>query len=186
MRGLLGMGQRAVPCILAAGCVLSLGRAVVAGGMGSGSCPCGRGGAPVAAAVPPPTQIPPGPNYLGPLPPVSPPPGTLGVTYARQSWPIPADRHPRIAMLDVRAPAGTSNVRVLTTYEYREEDEIPGFQDPNNPTVWHFESKPLLPGIPHIYRVVAENGSSQDAQYVRLIRGRRVTLEYPEVRQELD
>jgi hypothetical protein len=81
-------------------------------------------------------------------------------------------------MLDVRAPAGATSVRVLTTYEYREEDEIEGFQDLQDPCVWHFETKPLIPGIPHVYRVEAERAGCVDARMVRLIRGRRVTLEY--------
>ena len=81
-------------------------------------------------------------------------------------------------MLDVRAPAGATSVRVFTTYQFREEDEIEGFQDLNDPCVWHFETEPLLPGIPHVYRVEAQGPTGIDWQMVRLIRGRRVTLEY--------
>jgi len=174
-----GLGQRAVLCILAACCVLSLGRSSAAAGARSGSCPCGPGASAAPAVVAAPVQMAsPVAVWLAPLPPVTPPPGTLGVTYARQSWPIPADRHPRVAMLDVRAPAGATNVRVFTTYEYREEDEIDGFRDPHDPCVWHFETRPLIPGIPHVYRVEAQAGTCVDARLVRLIRGRRVTLEY--------
>jgi hypothetical protein len=116
--------------------------------------------------------------YIALLPPVIPPPGTLGLTYQRQSWLIPASKHPRIAMLDVRAPAGATSVRVFTTYQHREEDEIEGFQDLQDPCVWHFETKPLLPGIPHVYRVESDGAAGSDWRMVRLIRGRRVTLEF--------
>ncbi|MBL8851126.1 MAG: hypothetical protein JNG89_15710 [Planctomycetaceae bacterium] len=180
MRGLWKAGQGAGLCAFAACCFLSLGSTDAGDWTPSGSCPCGQSSSGFVAQA----YAGPSPSvgirgvYVAPLPPLLPPPGTLGFTYARQSWLIPADRHPRIAMLDVRAPAGTTNVRVLTTYEYREEDEITGFQDPANPCVWHFESKPLVPGIPQVYRVVADTPMGADARMVRLIRGRRVTLEY--------
>ena len=180
MRGLWKAGQGAGVWVFAACCFLSLGSTDAGDWKPSGSCPCGRTSGRFVGQL----SAGWGPTVglrgvsIAPLPPLLPPPGTLGYTYARQSWLIPADRHPRIAMLDVRAPAGTINVRVLTTYEYREEDEIAGFQDPENPCVWHFESKPLVPGIPQVYRVVAETPQGPDARMVRLIRGRRVSLEY--------
>jgi hypothetical protein len=176
-------GQRAGPCVLLACCVLSLGRGGDAGDFApSGSCPCGRQSAATISAAPMylPGAISVAPRgvYIGPLPPVIPPPGTLGLTYQRQSWLIPANKHPRIGMLDVRAPAGATSVRVFTTYQFREEDEIEGFQDLEDPCVWHFETKPLLPGIPHVYRVESQGPTVNDWRMVRLIRGRRVTLEF--------
>jgi hypothetical protein len=168
--------------VLAACCVLSLGR-VDAGDLApSGSCPCGREPAAMISAAPlfapQAVSIAPSGVYIAPLPPIVPPPGTLGVTYQRQSWLIPANRHPRIAVLDVRAPAGATSVRVYTTYQYREEDEIAGFQDLHDPCVWHFETDPLVPGIPHIYRVESQGANCTEVKMVRLSRGRRVTLEF--------
>jgi hypothetical protein len=180
MRELLKAGQGAGLCVWAACCFLSLGSTDAGDWAPSGSCPCGQSGSTFAGAAyaGPAAVVGPRAVYVAPLPPLVPPPGTLGYTYARRSWLIPADRHPRIAMLDVRAPEGATDVRVLTTYEYREEDEIEGFRDPFNPCVWHFETKPLIPGIPQVYRVVADTPAGEDARMVRLIRGRRVTLEY--------
>lgn len=110
-----------------------------------------------------------------------PPPGTLGRTYQRRSWPVPVEKHPRVAMLEVRAP-GATEVRVYTTYEYRLTDELDGFQDAHDPDLWHFESDTLIPGLPHVYRVEAVRpGISPtlvDVRWVRLIRGRLVTLDY--------
>jgi len=84
-------------------------------------------------------------------------------------------------MLDVRASAGV-DVFVIDTYEYREEDLVEGWRDEYDPSLWHFESKPLIPGQPHVYRVetrtaVPEDGDGPegqliDVQYVRLVRGR--------------
>jgi hypothetical protein len=86
-------------------------------------------------------------------------------------------------MLDVTV-AGASEVHVYNTYQYRLHDELDGFQDPGYPDVWHFESDPLIPGIPHVYRIEAVRDgvaeSLPDVRYVRLIRGRRVTLDYRE------
>lgn len=119
-----------------------------------------------------------------PIPPAAdpmPPPGTIGHTYQRRSWLIPVEKHPRVAMLDVTV-SGASEVHVYTTNQYRLADELDGFQDPENPDVWHFETDPLIPGLPHVYRVEAArpeiDPSLADVRYVRLIRGRRVMLEY--------
>ena len=124
--------------------------------------------------VPQPSPIPPAADPV-------PPPGTLGYTYRRRSWRIPVEKHSRVAMLDVTAP-GASEVHVYTTNQYRLADELDGFQDPENPDLWHFETDPLIPGLPHVYRVEAArpdiDPSLADVRYVRLIRGRRVTLEY--------
>lgn len=170
----------AVPCTFIACSLLSRAHTEAGGHRSQADCPCERRAAARVGVVelPPPTSVPATSLYVAPLPPVPPPPGTLGTTYIRRSWPIPANRHPRVGMLDVRAPAGATNIRVLTTYQYREEDEIEGFQDPDDPCLWHFESKPLIPGIPHVYDVVAEGPKGEDVRTVRLIRGRRVTLEF--------
>jgi len=180
MRNLWRTGQRAGPCVFAACCVLSLGRAVAGDLAPSGSCPCGRQSAAMFSTEtfdwPGAVSVAPTGVYVAPLPPLVPPPGTLGLTYQRQSWLIPASKHPRIAMLDVRVPAGATSVRVYTTCQYREEDEIAGFQDPQDPCVWHFETNPLVPGTPHVYRVESDGAGGNDWRMVRLIRGRRVTL----------
>lgn len=164
---------------LAVCCMLLNGRVEAGDRAPVGSCACEPEPTTHFEALPPPPG-PPAAALVAPLPPILPPPGTLGTTYRRRSWRIPANRHPRIAMLDVRAPAGAASVRVLTTYEYREEDEIEGFQDPNEPRLWHFESKPLIPGIPHVYEVVVDGERGEDARFVRLIRGRRVALDFEE------
>ncbi|REJ89127.1 MAG: hypothetical protein DWQ34_20430 [Planctomycetota bacterium] len=108
-----------------------------------------------------------------------PPPGSLGRTYQLRSWSIPADRHPRVAMLDLHIP-GASTVRVVNDYEYRNEDEIEGFQDLDDPSLWHFESEELTPGVPHIYRVEATVNGAKDIRFVRLIRGRRLEYDFCE------
>jgi hypothetical protein len=110
---------------------------------------------------------------------IAPPPGTLGQTYQRSSRPVPADKHPRAGMLDVSAP-GAIDVAVYDTENYRLEDRIDGFRDQDNHNVWHFEEKTMIPGLPHIYRVVARK--TRDGQfeerYVRLIMGRVVSVEF--------
>jgi hypothetical protein len=172
--------------LLVAGCLLSGAAGRADDGIQPVSCPCESNSAPAAYHAadwgsPPAALFPAAPMVAGVTPAsatVTPPPGTLGTTYHRQSWPIPADRHPRVAMLDVRAPAGATNVRVFNTYEYREEDEVAGFQDVDDPCIWHFETDPLIPGIPHVYRIEADVNGQCDARWVRLIRGRRVVLEF--------
>ncbi len=107
------------------------------------------------------------------------PPGTLGQTYHLDSRPIPADKHPRVGMIDVRANSA-SFVVVRWTNDFRMEESLKGFQDDNDPSIWHFESKPLLPGLKHIYRVEIYQGGPGsapiDVRYVRLIMGRIVNL----------
>lgn len=111
------------------------------------------------------------------LAPVGPPPGTLTMTYRRPSRLIPEDKHPRAGMLDIgNVPAG-AEVTVKNMKGYRGKD-----------CAWHFESeRPLLPGIPHIYRVHVRTcrvGAEQkkvsfdDVRTVRLIPGRIVDLRY--------
>jgi hypothetical protein len=178
--------QRAGPGLLVAGCLLSGAGGYAADEIRLVSCPCRNSSAPGAYfasdwSTLPAATVPASPLVTGVLPvsaTVPPPPGALGTTYRRQSWPIPADRHPRVAMLDIRAPQGATEVRVFNTYEYREEDEVAGFQDVADPCIWHFETDPLIPGIPHVYRVEADVDGQCDARYVRLIRGRRVVLEF--------
>ncbi len=111
----------------------------------------------------------------------APPPGTLGRTYQRNMKPIPVDKHPRISIVDVRV-AGATDVRVYGTNEYRTKDGVAGFRDRRDPTLWHFESDPLTPGVPHIYRVEARYGKgpgvpTQD-RYFRFVPGRIVSLDF--------
>ncbi len=110
-------------------------------------------------------------------PDVAPPPGTLGQTYQRPMRPIPVDKHPRISLIDVRATGATA-IRIFGTNEYRTKDGITGFQDRKDASVWRFESEPLVPGVPHIYRVEARYGESVQQKYVRLVPGRIVTLDF--------
>lgn len=177
--------QRAAPGLIVAGCLLSGAGGEAADDIRLASCPCEPHSITGAYAsdwsLPPAAASPAAPYVTGVMPvtaAVPPPPGTLGTTYRRQSWPIPADRHPRVAMLDIRAPKGATEIRVFNTYEYRQEDEVDGFQDLDDPCIWHFETDPLLPGIPHVYRVEADIDGQCDVRYVRLIRGRRVVLEF--------
>ena len=107
----------------------------------------------------------------------APPPGSLGRTYQLRSWSIPADRHPRVAMRDLRIP-GASDVRVFNDYEYRNEDEVDGFHDLDDSSMWHFETKELTPGVPHIYRVEATINGAKDVRDVRWIRGRRLEYDF--------
>ncbi|QDU38855.1 hypothetical protein Mal4_31870 [Maioricimonas rarisocia] len=150
-------------------------------------CPCRDGAAPVAAApMAPqfagPISPMPGPisPYYRPLPRVAPPPGTLGRTYRLRSRPVPVEKHPRVAMIDVHVENAV-DVTVRGTNDYRVEDTLDGFQDDDDPSLWRFESKPLVPGLPHIYEVEVEyatpEGTTTSKQlYVRLIMGRIVEL----------
>lgn len=110
---------------------------------------------------------------------IVPPPGTLGQTYQRSSRPVPADKHPRAGMLDVRAP-GATDVAVYDVENYRAEDRVDGFRNQDDRELWHFESKPLIPGLTHIYRVVVRRGTGNnfEEKYVRLIMGRVVSVEF--------
>jgi hypothetical protein len=105
---------------------------------------------------------------------VLPPPGTLGQTYHRQSWPIPKDEHPRTAIIQITAPG-------FTLLEMEGLVDMEGFQRPDG--MWIFKSdEPLMPGLAHIYHVKAGHKadlhSHWDVRTVRLIPGRVVTLEY--------
>ncbi|MGD9853811.1 MAG: hypothetical protein AB7U20_02575 [Planctomycetaceae bacterium] len=107
------------------------------------------------------------------------PPGTLGRTYQLPSRPVPADRHPCVGMIDVCCPAA-DHVIVRWTNDFRTEETLKGLRDECNPTLWHFESKPLLPGLTQIYRVEVYRGgpgsAPSEVRYVRLIMGRIVFL----------
>lgn len=111
-------------------------------------------------------------HFHGPgLPDIAPPPGTLGRTYHRPTREIPEEKHPRVAMLEVAAPLDT---RVTV-------DGMEGFFGTDNR--WHFETKPLIPGLPNIYTVVAASPAPtgepvKSAKKVRLIPGRIVELDF--------
>ncbi|MCA9079860.1 MAG: hypothetical protein KDA58_04845 [Planctomycetaceae bacterium] len=111
----------------------------------------------------------------------NPPPGTLGRTYQLRSRPVPTSKHPRAGMIDVRV-AGAVRVIVHDLNEYRTEDKLDGFRNAEDPSLYHFTSEPLLPGIPHIYRVEAHiqgaSGITVEERFVRLIRGRVVYLNF--------
>jgi hypothetical protein len=122
------------------------------------------------------------PGYGAPMhsavPDVAPPPGTLGRTYQLPSRPVPSDTHPRAAMLDIRVP-GAEEVVVMDTNEFRDEDYVEGYRDEKDPSLWHFETKALYPGLPHVYRVESRRGGkAQDVRYVRLIRGRILEVNF--------
>jgi hypothetical protein len=104
---------------------------------------------------------------------VLPPPGTLGKTYLRTSWPIPKDEHPRTAIIQIDAP-GVSEI------EFEGLADMEGFERPDG--LWIFRTeRPLLPGVPHIYHVKAGYRGKEphwEVRTVRLIPGRVVTLEF--------
>lgn len=90
--------------------------------------------------------------------------------------------HPRAAIVDVHIPNAT-NVRVHDMNVYRTQDFLDGFQDDQDPTVWHFTSEPLIPGIPHIYRIEArfpgpDGKEKMEERYVRLIMGRVIEVTF--------
>jgi len=141
-------------------------------------CPCEIGARPMAPAYPNVGRIPRRPTQ--PLTATA-PPGTLGRTYDLPSREIPAEKHPRIAMIDVLV-RDAEVVGVYNINPHREEDEIEGFQAAGNDALWQFETKPLMPGVPHIYKVVFtfddDANARETVRYVRLIPGRIVTLVY--------
>lgn len=98
-----------------------------------------------------------------------------------KSRPVPVDMHPRAALLDVKVPGATS-VRVHDMNVYRTEDFLDGFQDEQDPSMWHFQSQPLIPGLSHIYRVEANftgpDGVTMQERYVRLIMGRVIEVQF--------
>lgn len=133
----------------------------------------------------------------------TPPPGTLGKTYQRQSRMIPWDKHPRVGMLDVEVVDNMKvgldpslKLKVSAKDIYNHFGPLEGYADDDG--VWHFESEPLLPTVPHIYdvridlikeiqkvenlygrpvvRTVEENKGTIAIRRVRLIPGRIVDL----------
>jgi hypothetical protein len=107
-----------------------------------------------------------------------PPPGTLGRTYQLPAKLLPADEHPRVAMLDIRAP-GADEVVVEDTYEFREEESVVGFQSEEDENLWHFKTKPLMPGQPNVVRIELRSGGKvTDVRYVRLIANRLIELSF--------
>jgi hypothetical protein len=181
---------------LSAPVVLGASLAIAADGEIQQVCNCNRGGGmsmPMSMG-PVPDYMPPQMPAYSPLDPmlltppasaaagtdpagVSPPPGTLGRTYSLPTKLLPPEKHPRQAMLDIRSTA--EEVVVSDTKEFREEGDIKSFQDEDDPTLWHFETKPLLSGVPHIYKVEMINGGvTTDVRYVRLIRGRILELSF--------
>ncbi len=181
--------------VVRTGSVLAVGCSLLLGSVDAG-CNCGRRGGSSSVGVYGPVADPmmsgvidtgmiAGTQWMGgppamqlPMTPdVGPPPGTLGQTYQRPMKPIPVDKHPRISIIDVHAPGATS-IKVYGTYEFRTKDGFVGFQDRKDASVWRFESEPLIPGISHIYRVVAKYGDTSQEKYLRLVPGRIVTLDF--------
>jgi hypothetical protein len=111
----------------------------------------------------------------------TPPAGTLGQTYQRTMIPVPADKHPRAGLIDVRAP-GANAVSVQWTNQFRLEEELSGFVDAKDSELWHFESPQIIPGVPNIYRVEARYGEGPSCtvqeRYVRLVMGRIVHVSF--------
>ncbi|HVJ67854.1 MAG TPA: hypothetical protein VM510_07720 [Caulifigura sp.] len=162
-------------------------------------CNCNRGGG-GAAMMPMPVETPPlmsapgssswTPGMMSSPPVVAAPaanlpPGTLGRTYIRPSVPVPAVKHPRAGLIDVRAPGATS-VSVQWTHPYRLTDELDGFVDAKDKDVFHFEEKQMLPGVPYIVRIEARFGTEDEPRYeeryARLIMGRIVSVDFDEAR----
>ncbi len=149
-------------------------------------CPCSKGVSPPQSYAPPsfqqyaPMQRP----VMAPPQQVSAarPPGTIGQTYYRASREIPVDKHPRVAMIDIIAP-GATDVALYNINPHREEDAVDdGFENELTNGLWEFETEPLIPGLPHIYKAVFRfsnaPGAPETVRYVRLIPGRIVTLTY--------
>ena len=90
-------------------------------------------------------------------PDVAPPPGTLGRTYIKTSRRVPWDKHPRTAMVEIEVDETVLSsvpqdlqlkISVQDVNEYL--GPLNGFRGDDGK--WHFESEPLLPGVPHIHR----------------------------------
>jgi len=86
------------------------------------------------------------------------PAGTLGKTYLRPTRMLDWDKHPRVGQLDIEildtlkvGLARDVQIKVTAKDIYNNFKPLEGFLDDDN--VWHFESEPLLPTVPHIYDV---------------------------------
>jgi hypothetical protein len=100
---------------------------------------------------------------------VAPPPGTLGHTYHRRSKVNDDKKHPRVGIVEVH---------LSENYDVSAK----GLKSKWTGKVWELESDPLLPGVPHIFEVVAEWGPEgnrrKEVRTIRLIMGRAVDLEF--------
>ena len=97
------------------------------------------------------------PPMLPRTPDVAPPAGTLGRTYIKTSRRIPWDKHPRTAMVEIEVDEALlssvpQDLQLKITVQDVKEDLAPLNGLRRDDGKWHFESEPLLPGIPHIYR----------------------------------
>jgi hypothetical protein len=133
-------------------------------------------------------------------------PGTLGLTYQQRTKRVNSDIHPRVGLLEITVSDATfrhmpsrHDIKVTVADEAGHFEELEGYFGEDDK--WHFESKPLYPGIPHIYDVKFEEMKLQikrERKYdkivesevekkirdlgvrrVRLIPGRIVFLNYP-------
>ena len=83
-------------------------------------------------------------------------PGTLGLTYRRPTKRVPFDKHPRIGLIEIAVSKSTfrslepgEEIKITVEDEAGHFEELEGYFGDDDK--WHFESKPLYPGIPHIY-----------------------------------
>ena len=124
---------------------------------------------------------PPGPTpnlvQAAPLGPNETPPGTLGRTYLRPSRMVAHDKHPRMAGLDVEIVDNmkigldsSMKVRVSAKDIYNNFEPLKGYADEDG--IWHFESAPLLPTVPHMYDVRVE--LYRETTKIEYIYGRQV------------
>jgi len=91
---------------------------------------------------------------------------------------IPHDKHPRIGMLDVEVVDNlrlgldpSLKLKVTAKDIYNHFGPLEGYADDDG--VWHFESEPLLPTVPHIYDVRIElikETQKDENHYGRLVR----------------
>ncbi len=160
--------------------------------LASADCPCSRGGGGMSHFgsshdLPPPMSVQMLPQGGMPMqefapampltvgPPVAGGSGA-GYTYYRALRTVPAQKPPRVGMLEIRT-ANAVEVHVLNTHPFREKDELQGYQDKNDANLWRFESEPLFPGNPHIVEVVILDAAGQrTTHHVRLVPNRIIEL----------
>ena len=133
-------------------------------------------------------------------------PGTLGLTYQRATRRNAADKHPRIGQIEItvsdetfRSLAAGEEIKITVEDEAGYFEELEGYFGDDEK--WHFESKPLYPGIPQIYdarfevvktEMKKERKGDRIVEWevekkvrdlgfrrMRLIPGRTVFMEYP-------